>query len=184
MRVFLAINLPAEVRVAIHAACAPLRAELPGEWLAPERLRLTLKFIGEISDAAATAIAAQVRPAAACYRALEIDIGGIGAFPNFRQPRIVWIGIEPDPKLELLQHDLEVVCASLGHPLEGRPFRPHVTLARLPDSWGEPERRALVAGADAFDRRFDALVDGVDVMRSEPGGSRYAVIASAPFQAT
>ena len=56
---------------------------------------------------------------------------GIGAFPNFRRARVVWIGVEQEPRLELLHHDLELACEQEGFEVEGRPFRPHITLARV-----------------------------------------------------
>ena len=58
-------------------------------------------------------------------------LGGVGAFPNFRRARVVWIGVATDPRLELLHHDLEVACGEAGFEVEGRPFRPHITLARV-----------------------------------------------------
>ncbi|GAC1647091.1 MAG: hypothetical protein NVS4B3_00590 [Gemmatimonadaceae bacterium] len=187
MRLFLALNIPDDVRSAIHTACAPLRTAInDASWAAPDRLHLTLKFLGEASDVAAAAVAAAVRPIAARYRAMALRMGGIGVFPNFRHPRIVWIGVEADPKLELLQHDLELACATLGHPVEGRPFRPHVTLGRIADAGSVFDGRALARAAEAIEFECEATVDGVDAMRSDrgPGGTRYSVVGSAPFSIT
>src|SRR3989475_1699992 len=48
-------------------------------------------------------------------------------FPDFQRPRVVWVGIAPEPALELLQHQVEREFAPLGFPTEARAFRPHLT---------------------------------------------------------
>jgi 2'-5' RNA ligase len=55
----------------------------------------------------------------------------IGAFPNFRRPRIIWVGLDAPPALELLQDRLERLSEAIGFAPDGQPFRPHVTLARV-----------------------------------------------------
>ena len=55
------------------------------------------------------------------HRELSMTLGGIGAFPNFRRARVVWMGVGQDPRLELLHHDVEVACEGLGSRLrDGR----------------------------------------------------------------
>src|SRR5512142_1859152 len=94
MRLFLAINLPSPVRAAIDQEVSALRAIAPAlRWIPPEKWHLTVRFIGEeplervgqIRDAIDVATARQVDA--------PLAIGGIGAFPNFRRARIVWIGV-------------------------------------------------------------------------------------------
>jgi len=192
VRLFVAINLPADVRSEIAGATAPLRAAAPSvAWTEADRLHLTLKFIGEQPREAADALANALRRAAARHSSLTLDLGGLGAFPSRRQPRIVWLGVAPDPKLELLHHDVESACEALGYELEGRAFRPHLTLGRVRTGRGSrgavdaAAATALASAAREVHSRWSVGVDAVDLMESQlaPGGPRYAVVARAQLGA-
>jgi 2'-5' RNA ligase len=132
VRLFFAIELHEALREALDHAIAPLRAAEPElAWVRAEKLHLTMKFLGEVDDAGAARLAAAAEAVAARHRPFEMTLGGVGAFPNFRRARVVWMGVESDPRLELLHHDLELACGEAGFEVEGRPFRPHITLARV-----------------------------------------------------
>ncbi len=184
MRLFLAINFPDALRQAMHAAAAPLREAAPDVgWTGADRLHLTVKFLGEQAPELVEPLAREVGRAAARFGALPVSLGRVGAFPNFRRPRVVWIGVDGEGKLELLHHEVEVACQALGFEPEGRPFRPHVTLGRVRGAAHPSLGAALAAAARAVRFRADAEVESVDVMRSEPapGGSRYTRLAAAPL---
>src|SRR5262249_51406134 len=132
VRLFLALNIEPEVRHRVHAATQALRAaDSDVRWVDESKLHLTLKFLGEQPETLVTPLSAALDQAAGKSRELDLQFGSIGAFPNFRRPRVVWLGVAPDPKLELLHHDIEVACETLGLGIDGRPFRPHVTLGRV-----------------------------------------------------
>jgi 2'-5' RNA ligase len=132
VRLFFAIELHDAVRVALHHAVAPLRAAEPDlAWVRGEKLHLTMKFLGDVDDAGAERLAVAAGEIAARHRPFELTLGGVGAFPNFRRARVVWMGVESEPRLELLHHDLELACSDAGFEVEGRPFRPHITLGRV-----------------------------------------------------
>jgi len=184
VRLFIAINLPTEVRHLAHAAAAPLREAAPHvHWVAERNLHLTLKFLGEVADDVGATIVDALGAATARHRRPELELTGLGAFPNFRRPRVVWAGIVPDPRLELLQHDLEVACETLGFEVEGRPFRPHVTLGRVKVAAAPEEVRALARAARSARLHAACTVESVDVMRSDPSrdGARYSVLAALPL---
>ena len=110
--------------------------------------------------------------------------GVIGAFPNFRRPRVVWMGVSPEPKLELLHHDVEAAAAKLGFEMDGRPFRPHLTLARVKPRSTEAEiLRALARAAKHIEFTEELFVESIDLMQSDlsSAGARYRVLASAPL---
>ena len=131
MRLFLAINLEPDLRRAIVDVTAPLRTAAPSlGWLGEARLHLTLKFLGEQPEDIVAPLSDSMRQVAQRHRQFSMELGEIGAFPNFRRPRVVWMGIGREPRLELLHHDLELACETHGLELEGRAFRPHLTLAR------------------------------------------------------
>ena len=183
MRLFLAINLEPPVSAAVSAAAIPLREAAPAlSWVDAARLHLTLKFLGEQPDEMAGMVAAAMDRVARRHAAFESSLGEFGAFPNFRRARVVWIGMEDEPRLEMLHHDVEVGAEALGLPLEGKPFRPHVTLARVQRRPGEAVLRALARAAKRASReRFPAVVRSIDLMRSTllPDGAGHELLHSS-----
>ena len=138
------------------------------KWARCEALHLTLKFLGDVDDAREADLRAALGQVGG--RPVTVHIEGFGVFPDFRRPRIVWAGIEPDPALELLQHRVEQVFAPLGFPTEARPFRPHVTL-------GRGDCRGLESSLAALKFTATTIVDHLDLMQSTPqsGGAVYQV---------
>lgn len=189
MRLFVAINLPAGQREAIHGAAAPLRDAAPWvSWTPADRLHLTVKFIGERDDAEVPALQAALAEAAAPHMAMELEMRGVGAFPNFRRPHVVWLGVEPHPRLELLHHDIELACERVGIEVEGRPFKPHLTLGRIARGARPGDRdalRSLAAARRLVTLRTEIRVDSVDLMRSDlrPQGAVHSLVAAAPLGA-
>lgn len=183
MRLFLAISFDAATRAAVHAAAAPLRAAAPElAWVDASRLHLTLKFLGEQADDLVPRLAPVLDAVASGHPALRSSLGEFGAFPNFRRARVVWIGMEADPRLELLHHDVELACDGLGVPLDARPFRPHVTLARVRQTAGVESLRALSRAARrAAGSRFPTSVDSIDLMCStlRPEGAAHTRLHSS-----
>jgi 2'-5' RNA ligase len=182
MRLFIALNLPERERLAMHQAVAPVRAAVPGaSWVRAENLHVTLKFLGEVEDGRAEALREALDGAARRSRPLALSLGGVGAFPNLRAPRIVWMGAAPDARLELLYDDVERACDALGFPVEGRAFRPHVTLGRVRERASGGDARALSSAARAVRYVGAVDVETVDLMRSTlaAGGSRYELLHAA-----
>lgn len=189
MRLFVAINLPADVRAGLLAAIEPLRDAAPRlSWARDEQLHLTIKFLGEQPETLATELESRLAATAARNGAPLLRLGGVGAFPNFSAPRVVWLGVAPEPRLELIHHEVELACAELGLPVDGRPFRPHITLARVRDT--QRADRAMLRGLSEAAQRveFESEVIGhsIDLMQSEllRGGARHTIVVSAALRST
>jgi len=185
VRLFLAINLPPDVRLEVIAATAGLRTCAPElVWVAEPRLHLTLKFFGEQTDAQANSLRDAIAIVAGRHRELVLGLGGIGAFPNFRRARVVWMGVANEARLELLHHDIEVACEPLGFQLEGRPFRPHLTLARVKQALPEARLRELSRAAKQVDFRSEFIVRSLDLMQSTltAAGPTYTTVVSAALR--
>lgn len=187
MRLFLAINLDPAVRRAIAGATAALRGTAPGlNWADEARLHLTLKFLGEQDENIVEPLGKTLTDVASRHRPFMLRVREVGAFPNFRRARVVWLGVEREPRLELLHHDVEVACEGHGFELEGRPFRPHVTLARIPSGsrTSEDELRRLWRASKQVAFEDESEVRSIDIMRSTPGphGSRYECLHAAPLR--
>lgn len=178
MRLFVAVNLPEAERQAAFDAAAPLRhGGLPVKWVQPAGLHVTLKFLGEVAEERAAAIGAALDGAVATARPFEVTLGGVGAFPSSVRPRVIWLGVEIHPALELLANDVEKALQPFGFEAELRPFRPHVTLGRAKQGARTGTFRAFegLAGRVAYDGV--APVASVDLMEStlHPEGATYHV---------
>ncbi len=113
-----------------------------------------------------------------------LPIGGFGAFPNARRPRVIWIGCDPVPALELVQHRLEAEMDAIGFPLEGKPFRPHITVGRVKQGARPRDMKGIDLLLEQLDFRSEAEVQSVDLMESElhPSGARYTVRRAVPLE--
>lgn len=182
MRLFLAIELSASVVEALAEASAPLRAAAPTlAWVPGDKCHLTLKFLGEVPAERLERIVGMSDDVARAQRPFAMQLSGFGAFPNFPGARVVWTGVEHDARLELLQHDLEIASGEEGFELEGRAFRPHVTVARVRTPLGEDEagRLARVAQAIDFSATQDVAVISLFESTPAPDGATYRRLHAA-----
>ncbi len=134
MRLFIAVDLSVAVRERLDALILDLRRDVPDvRWVGSDRIHLTLKFLGEVDEARAAAISDAVGPAAAAVPGrIPASVGRLGTFGDQRRPRVVWAGVEdPSGGLLRIQSAVETACEVQGFSREGRPFSPHLTLARL-----------------------------------------------------
>ena len=128
-RMFVAIDLPEEIKLAINSLHCPL----PGaKWVAEEQIHLTLRFIGDVDDALLKMIVASLSGIVAAPFSLAIQ--GVGCFPPKRDPRVLWVGVAGSSALLGLQRDIEMALVRNGLEPEGRPFFPHITIARLKET--------------------------------------------------
>ena len=126
MRLFIAIELPDELKRALGR----LRADIPGaRWVPAEQIHLTLAFLGEVEEEIVGLLTFEL--ARIQSPAFKLCFTGVGCFPNRHRPRILWIGLQPEPRLNDLATKVNEVVQACGIPLEKRPFSPHITLARF-----------------------------------------------------
>jgi RNA 2',3'-cyclic 3'-phosphodiesterase len=129
MRLFTAIEIPAEIKLRLSALLDRLRPFAKLSWSPPEHLHVTTKFIGEWPEARLEELN-QILSAVPRPGSIEIAVRGLGWFPNERNPRVFWAGIESGPELATLAQATEQSITALGISAEEREFHPHLTLAR------------------------------------------------------
>lgn len=184
MRLFIALNPNEDERERIYQATAPLRAAgLPVNWIPPAALHLTLKFLGEVDAERLPEITRAAATAAARAKPIELHIGGLGAFPSFRNPRILWLGVEATPQLRMLKQDIEWEFAPIGFPREIRAFQPHITLGRARSDARAGDFRTLESIRGPATYRSTITIDQLEVMQSRlsPNGPTYQRIAAVPL---
>ena len=156
IRAFLAIEPPEDILQKISGLHEKLKREISGRisWTRPQGQHLTLKFFGDISQDDVKNICAAVQKRTVSETILNMKVEKLGVFPNDRRPRVLWCGVTGDAKkLSVLQKKLDSDFAVLGFPAEDRPFRAHLTLARIKDS------RDMTGMNEAL-KKFDTFTAG------------------------
>jgi 2'-5' RNA ligase len=195
-RLFLAVPLASEVQGLVAAQTASLQNEnWPVRWVQPETAHLTLHFLGETPRERAELVRLALPPIVASQKPFELRTAAFGVFPNFRRPRVLWLGLHgPVHRLETLQREVGKALQNLGFPDTDEPFHPHITLGRVRDSPGEQVRLRDLgeavknrfvdpSGAAIAPPSMPVPVREVLLMRSHLGreGARHEPIASFPL---
>lgn len=131
MRLFVAIEIPKEIREALACLLEEFRVIAPGvKWIRAKNLHITLKFLGETEDSKLPSI---IGALAKIHIAepVALSLCELSLFPNYKRPKILWAGIRSSLNLQELVKTLDLQLNSLGFPPEDRAFTPHITLARL-----------------------------------------------------
>ncbi|MCH7836410.1 MAG: RNA 2',3'-cyclic phosphodiesterase [Chloroflexi bacterium] len=187
LRLFVAVDLPEDVREALHRLQSDLRQqELSGlRWVRPEGVHLTLKFLGETPAERVPAIEGALATALLGTEPFRLALGEPGTFGGRRGPRVVWLDITGDvQRLRGLQAAVERAMVGVGFAPEERQYSPHLTLARVPQPPrpGTAERvsRALEAVEPP---RVEFEVREIVLIRSrlQPGGAEYERLAGFPL---
>ena len=181
MRTFIAIDLPEPLHLALAEAQRAFRSACPeARWTRPEGIHLTLKFLGEISDA-------QLRQAVEALHAIgpisafPVELKGFGFFPQARRPRVFWAGIEAPPALAELAERVERAMEKVGFLREERPFTPHLTLARFNVPRPQPALEAALASREAASLgRFEASEFFLFESKLSPNGAQYRKVSRFP----
>ena len=182
MRAFLALEMAGAVRER-HGELHPLwKSRFPGlRWVPPEKLHITLRFLGATRDDLVGTLRERVEKAVSSRPPFTLRIGPPGCFGSRRSPRVLWYGLEAGAEpLEEIAGDLEKIARKLRVEPEKRPWRAHLTLARNPGSeavsgWEEALEGGLVG--------LEQAVERVTFFSSRilPGGAVYSVLWTAPL---
>lgn len=191
IRAFIAADLPEDLRHALDRVMRHLKSELKGvpiRWVPPENIHLTLKFLGEVSQRNLPFLIELLQGEVADQRPFEFGVGGLGAFPDIRRPRVIWVGVKGPKELHDLHHAVENAMEKIGYARETRPFEPHLTLGRVSRNASPEEVRRVSEVLRAVQVGFlgSALVEEVYLYRSDlrPTGAVYTRLATAPLRRT
>lgn len=138
MRAFLAVPCDASWVESARNLVGRLQDALPScAWTRPESWHLTLRFLGQVPEESLRRFAEAIAPAA--FQTVPGEIGASGPllFPQRGSPRVLGVGFS-GPGLEDLARlaaEAERAARAIGLPEGKRPFRAHVTFARLKEGW-------------------------------------------------
>jgi 2'-5' RNA ligase len=184
IRSFIAVDIGQDVRTNLGQIQARLkRCGAEVKWVRPEGIHLTLRFLGNISeDEIGLAHQAMVE-AAAGRPPFDVEIKGIGTFPEKRRPRVVWTGIEKGKEnLTDLFQALEKSLVATGFPNADRPFKAHLTLGRI-KSQRNVDKLIKSINSEELQIYGSFAVEKLTLFKSQlhPEGAIYSVLKQAPL---
>jgi 2'-5' RNA ligase len=186
IRAFIAIELSSQIQKRLEEVLKSYQTLLPNvpvRWVAAANIHLTLKFLGDVSLANLNLLTDMIQREISTHHQFDISVGGSGAFPNIRQPRVVWVGVEAPQELNDIQNAIEVATARLGYAREERAFSPHLTLGRVSRNATSQDVKSISKALESNRVGFlgATCVEKVHLYRSDlqPTGAVYTQIFSS-----
>jgi len=186
LRVFLAVELSRNLCEKVAELQQELRVTLPTiNWVRPESIHLTLKFLGYVAPAMVEQLLTAIEPIRKSQPSIMLEIQDLGVFPHIRCPRILWIGCTGDlPSLLNLVSQIEGAMEPLGFPLEEKAYHPHLTLARIKHDNAKVGSVLAHSGLLEQPRNLGPLlIDRITLFRSDlsPKGAEYTSLWTVPL---
>lgn len=188
-RLFVAVPVPAGPLADVTALVASVREGPLGRvprWVHLETLHLTVRFLGDTPPDRVPAVADAVGAALGGFAAFDVELAGAGSFPSAGKPRALWLGLARGAtELGALAEALDPALAPHGWSPDPRPYRPHLTVARL-DAASRADGATIgeVLAYAATDFRTAFRADRVVLYRSHLGGGapRHEPILEVPLR--
>ena len=185
IRSFLAIELPPEVLNEIAGIQERLKNAIRGyiSWVRPAGIHLTLKFFGNISESDIQNISQVAQNTIVNVRPFTLNVRRVGAFPDVNRPRVLWLGMDGDVDVLIkLQKEMDRGFQQCGFQKEDRPFRPHLTLARIKEPKGVIGLAKILEKSEDYEAGSFS-VGSLNLFKSEltPKGAIYTKLAAFPF---
>jgi 2'-5' RNA ligase len=132
---FVALVPPEEAVAHLEEFLEPRRDAAAFRWASAEQLHVTLAFLAEVEDRRLDELVERLERAAGRRTRFETRVAGGGAFPNPGRARVVWAGLEVDERgrteLDRMATGARAAASRAGIPVDGKRFKPHLTVARL-----------------------------------------------------
>lgn len=165
-RHFIAIPLPNSICEGLLTAQSALRAsDARVSWVPEDNLHLSLAFLGKVPENILETLTTGLAQLAAKHSTFTLTLSSIGTFGRPRKPRVIWAGCEPSDSLMQLQSEVAAYARTQGIDVDGREFRPHITLGRVRAAEGLPELLDIIdQHAETAFGAFD--VEGIVLFQS------------------
>lgn len=186
VRTFVAILLDDSLRKSITEIIGKLStSKAKVKWVEPENVHVTLKFLGDVEEERLPEVYAACERAAAGVGPINLEMRSIDCFPNRKNPRIVWLGVERGAEaVKRLQGRVESELAQIGFSADDKQFRAHLTIGRVKGK----ERLSMLGRL--LDKEKNVLIgsmraEKVSVMKSKllPSGPEYTELKAIPLSA-
>ncbi len=183
MRTFIAIELPEGIKKKIELLQAPLKkTNALVSWVKPGNIHITLKFLGEVPEEKINEVISGTEQAVRETKRFTMSLKGMGAFPDFKRPRVIWIGSGSGEKeLSYLANRIEEEMERIGFPKEQRKFSAHFTIGRVKSPKNIEKLMELIKLTEF--QTEEIPVNEVVVMKSQlhPAGAIYTPLKKIPL---
>jgi len=187
IRSFLAVNLDLDTIRAIGDEQRQLRerceeggAEI--RWVPPANMHITIRFLGQVTEPMVQALQDALEQVTRKQAPFEAQAVGLGAFPDPEKPKVVWVGVEAEGRLEQLYDAVSACLEETGFQTEKRPFRSHLTIGRVKQL--DESGTLATCLTEAAEQRFGgATIRDLFCYRSDlhPEGADYHVMWRLPL---
>jgi len=165
MRCFIAIDLDTSVKDNIREFIELNRLSQifnNAKWVKPKNFHITLAFLGEITSSQVSNIKEILENISSKHEPFTIELSNLGFFPNRKNPKVFWIGINEQLKLSMLKDDIDRSLTELNVNFDKKPFSPHLTIARF-----KSPQKIKFEALEALDFRDSFLVNEILLMKSD-----------------
>jgi 2'-5' RNA ligase len=184
VRLFVAHRLEQAPSTRVAEIVASVRSRLPrAAWVGARSYHLTFAFLGEQRPDVVPVLIDALSRAVSSVGVVEARLARGGFFPNEQRARVGWIAIEPHGAVEAIAVPLREAVASCGLSFDAKPFKAHLTLARIRDSWKRSDTEELRRAVDAAGE-IPFLLDRVSLFESRllPAGAVHEELAAFPLR--
>lgn len=183
-RLFIAISLPTDVKMALQRTVDMLQEQIPNNvvrWVKPDNIHLTLRFLGDTAVSKIPQLVTELDKLDGVRQSFTLQLNQLGCFPNKKQPRVLWVGLQGEMRqLVALKQTVDHILQKIDFPLETRRYNPHLTIGRVKDS---AKLGRIKWGGDVAPQLFS--VTAVTLFQSEltPNGAIYTNLHTVQLQA-
>lgn len=175
IRTFIAVDLPQQIKMEIDKMTAGFRQLNANiRWVKAANLHLTLRFLGDIPEESVLSLADSIKGSTEGFGGFDLSLSGLGAFPNLRRPRVIWIGSgSGTDRLKGLAAKVEQAVIESGFGKGDKPFSSHLTIGRVKFPKGLDRLLAQIGETRYESQPFG--VNEVSIYKSDlsPAGPKY-----------
>ena len=182
IRTFIALPTRSNAQQAIAEVQTKLKeTNARVKWESQDKFHMTLVFLGTVEQSKLELLSEALAKSVQQFPSFTLTYESIGAFPNIRNPRVVWIGSKPNQPVLDLQAIAEQVCSEFGFTKDDRVFHPHITLGRVKET-SNFDRLTEAIKTITFEP-IETICPEILLIKSElhPGGSIYTILKSFPL---
>jgi 2'-5' RNA ligase len=180
-RIFIGFDISYAAKAACSSHIEQLREKFPDVrvgWELPEKLHITLKFLGNSSVQVISQLDARVAEIAEKHEQFSLRLLRSGVFPRPSRPRVLWIGAEDRPPvIQPLYAEIETACEEFEFPKEEKAFRPHITIGRIRDPYAAGELAEAHLAKKMEPVEFEVRDVVIYESKLQPTGSVYSAVS-------
>ncbi len=184
LRVFVAIELKDAAKKSLISLQESLKkATCDVRWVDPGLTHITLKFLGDVMEKDVPGIISVLQEEAGRIEPFAITIRGIGVFPDWRNPKVLWAGIrEGEKSVSLAAKSVQSILSKIGFVEDKKRFVPHITIGRIRSYKNTSSLRKAILAEDDF--LAETSAESMTLFRSvlSPEGADHISLAEFPFR--